>query len=314
MSPLQKLTTEVSSANAHLFAPRAAYRFTDIEGNVSTNDDQTAGQNPPYGAAINYWLKSAHDSASRVSISILDAAGNTIRTVRGTGRAGINRVYWNLRNDSSAAVRMRTKPSFNAEFEMSRDSTRVAPQMTRMSVLMPPGSYTVRLTADGQTYDAPLEVRRDPNTTPSDQEIRASTDMLLAIQKDLSTTANILGSIERLRAQLQRVSGGSDVRAQADAVEKKLMALEENIVDLRMTGRGQDEVRYPVKLGGQLNYLAGGISASDFSPTDQQREVQLLLSKQVADTRAALDRIQQTDVATFNQMLSAKGLKPIDTK
>jgi hypothetical protein len=54
--------------------------------------------------------------------------------------------------------------------------------------------------------------------------------------------------------------------------------------------------------------------ASDFAPTDQQREVQQLLSKELADTRAALERIQQTDVAAFNQMLSAKGLKPIDTK
>jgi hypothetical protein len=68
--------------------------------------------------------------------------------------------------------------------------------------------------------------------------------MLLAIQKDMSAAASTLDSIERLRAQLQRMSGPSDVRAQADALEKKLMAVEERIVDLRMTGRGQDEVRY----------------------------------------------------------------------
>jgi photosystem II stability/assembly factor-like uncharacterized protein len=313
LSPLQKLTSDVTSANAHLFAPRPAYRFTDVEGNYSSTDDPTAGQNPQDGAAINYWLKSAHDdSASRISISILDAGGNTIRTLRGTGRAGINRVYWNLRNDSSTAVRMRTRPMFNAEFDMGRDSTRVAPQMTRMSVLMPPGTYTVRLSVDGQTYDSPLEVRRDPNMTPTDQDIRASTDLLLAIQKDLSTTANTLASIERVRAQLQSVSGASDVRAQADALEKKLMAVEDNIVDLRMTGRGQDEVRYPVKLGGQLNYLAGGISASDFAPTDQQREVAQILSRQVTETRAALDRLMQTDLAAFNATLKSKGLKTIE--
>jgi hypothetical protein len=242
----------------------------------------------------------------------MDAAGNTIRTLRGTGRAGFNRVYWNLRNDSSAAVRMRTKPMFNEEFEMSRDSTRIAPQMTRMSVLMPPGMYSVKLTVDGQSYTEKLEVRKDPNQAETDQDIRASTDMLLAIQKDLSATANLLGSIENLRAQIQRAGGSADVKPAADALEQKLMTLEGNIVDLRMTGRGQDEVRYPVRLGGQLNYLAGGVAASDFAPTDQQREVQQLLSKQLSDTQAAFDRLKQTDLSVFNRTLTSKGMKAIE--
>lgn len=313
LSALQKLTPDVANANAHLYAPRPAYRFTDIEGNFSMNDDPTAGQNPPYGAAINYLLKAAHpDTGSNaVSIAILDPAGTVIRGLRGTGKPGLNRVYWNLRNDSTTAVRMRTRPSYNAEFEMSRDSTRTAPQMARMSVLMPPATYTVKVTVDGQSYTQPLVVKKDPNQAESDQDLRASTDALLELQNDMNATAKMLDTIERIRIQLQRIGGTAEVKSAADALEQKFMSVEGNIVDLRMTGRGQDEVRYPVKLGGQLSYLAGDISASDFAPTQSQLEVQKILETTLRDTRAALDKLIQSDLPAFNSIIAGKGLKAV---
>ena len=97
----------------------------------------------------------------------------------------------------------------------------------------------------------------------------------------------------------------------ADALEQKFMSVEGNIVDLRMTGRGQDEVRYPVKLGGQLGYLAGDISASDFAPTQSQVEVQKILENNLRDTRAALDKLIQSELPAFNTLITGKGLKAI---
>jgi photosystem II stability/assembly factor-like uncharacterized protein len=313
LSPLQKLNPTVTSANAHLFAPRPAYRFTDVAGNYATVDDPTAGTNPPDGAAINYWLKAAHtdSGATAPSIAIVDATGKTIRTFRGTGRKGLNRVYWNLRNDSTVTPRLRTRPLYNAEFRMDRDSTRSAPGVGRLTVLMPPGAYTVKLTVDGQSFTQPLEVRKDPNSSATEQDIRASSALLLELQRDINATAEILNSIESRRLQLQRLTNQPDLRASADSLDQKLIAVEQNILDLRMSGRGQDEVRWPVQLGGRLAYLAGGVAASDFTPTAQQREVQQLLAKQVIETRTALDRVIQTDIPAFNRLLSARGLKPI---
>jgi hypothetical protein len=124
----------------------------------------------------------------------------------------------------------------------------------------------------------------------------------------------MLTSVESLRLQLQRLAATGDVRTRADALEQKLMAVEQYILDLRMTGRGQDEVRYPVKLGGQINYLAGGVAASDFTPTSQQKEVQQLLANQMRETRSALDRLMQTDLPGFNEVLRSGGMKPIEVQ
>ncbi|MEO7502840.1 MAG: hypothetical protein ABIW94_09400, partial [Gemmatimonadaceae bacterium] len=180
------------------------------------------------------------------------------------------------------------------------------------SVLMPPGSYTVRLTVDGQTLSQPLEVRKDPNSSATDHDIRASNALLLDLQRDIEATAQMLNRIESARQQIQRLTSTPDVRAAADSLEQKLIAVEQNIVDLRLSGRGQDEVRWPVMLGGRLNYLAGGVGASDFTPTAQQREVQQLLAKQVVSTRAELDRVMQMDLMAFNRLLTAKGMRPIE--
>jgi photosystem II stability/assembly factor-like uncharacterized protein len=317
LSPLQKLTPEVANTAAHLFPPRPAYRFRDIAGNVAGNDDPTAGTNPPYGAAINYWLKAT--PASVPSIAILDGAGKTVRTMQGTRQAGVNRLYWDLRNETTKAPRMRTKPMYNAEFPLDSNGTRAAPGFGAISVLMPPGRYTVKLTVDGQSFTQPLEVRKDPNSGVSDQELRAATDLLATMQNGLNAAADMVNTIEAVRAQIGTLqaliasdASNAAIRAGSDSLEQKFIELEQKMQDLRMTGRGQDEVRWPVKLGGQLGYLAGGIASSDFAPTAQQRGVQQLLDKQVRDNRAALEQLIQRDLAAFNTLLRGRGLKTID--
>ena len=87
-----------------LFAPRPAYRFRDIAGNVAPSDDPTAGSESDRTArSINYWLKSAR--RERATIAILDAAGKTVRTLRGTatGRAQSRLLGSAKRADEDAA-------------------------------------------------------------------------------------------------------------------------------------------------------------------------------------------------------------------
>ena len=301
----------------HLFPPRAAYRFRNVNGNVSMSDDPTAGQNPPYGADINYFLKSA--PAATPTIEVVDAAGKTVRTMRGTQQRGLNRVYWDLRNDATRTPRMRTKPMNDPEFTMDPDGTRAAPGFGTLAVLMPPGRYTVKLTVDGQSFTQPLEVRRDPNERTTEQDIKASTDQLLALQADINNSADVLNSTEVVRAQIVTLQAqllndrkNADVKAQVDALEQKMLGLVGKIVDPRLTGRGQDEVRYPARAGAQLNYLANGIAGSDFAPTTQQREVSGVLDKEVKENRATFDQIIARDLAALNDLLKKRGLKTID--
>jgi hypothetical protein len=183
---------------------------------------------------------------------------------------------------------------------------------------MPPGNYTVRLTVDGREVSAPLEVRKDPNTGGSVQEIAAQTRTLTGLRDALNTTVDMVNQIEVTRAQLEMLrrliaddSAAADVRAATDSLEAKLKAVENDLQQLRLTGRGQDGVRWPAGLATKLTYVANGIASSDFAPTTQQEEVSATLIARVRERREALDRVVRQDLAAFNQMLARRNLRSI---
>jgi hypothetical protein len=244
-----------------------------------------------------------------------------VRRIRGTRNAGLNRVHWDLENESTRAPRMRTKPAYFPEFAMDSNGTRPAPGFGTLSVLMPPGRYTVKLTVGGRDYTRPLEVRKDPHSAGTLEEIRVQTDVLLAIQRDLQHAAEMVNTIEEARAALLQVSEKAtsgrtlgDIQSGALALEQKLSDVEERLQDLRISGRGQDGVRWPVRIGGQLAYVAATIASSDFAPTTQQRAVYAHLRQELRSARTALEEIVRRDVMAFNRLLSQRGWPTIDVR
>lgn len=117
-----------------------------------------------------------------------------------------------------------------------------------------------------------------------------------------------------MRVQLDaliRVAGEADVTATAKALHAKITDVEMTLIDLRLTGQGQDGVRFGGKLLSRLGYLSNGASVSDFRPTNQHVEVEAQLATEVAGQARALDQLLQRELAPFNEQLRAKGLPTI---
>ncbi|MHB1097445.1 MAG: VPS10 domain-containing protein [Gemmatimonadaceae bacterium] len=308
IGPLQQLTPEVTNSAAHLFTLRAAYRFRTITNPSSSYDDPTTGEDPEYGASINYWLKAPAEKAPM--ITILDAQGRTMRTLRGTNRAGINRVAWDLRDEPGAETRLYTSPRYAPYIAVGPEG-RVAPGTSRLSVLVAPGMYTVKFSAGGVEQQRPLEVRKDPNTAGSAAEIAEQVRLLEAIRADMNSGAAAVKRSEVVRAQLaglRRVATDPEVQRLADALDAKLADAEMPLVDLRQTGGGQDGVRFAAALLANLGYLANGLAGGDFRPTNQQVEVQALLKDLVRTHVGTIDGLLANDLAAFNAMLKAKNV------
>ncbi len=78
ITPLRQIDDKVIAGNAYLFAPELAYR---VRWNTNTDTplppDVPAGQNPPDGAILNYYLGSA--TSGDVTLEILDSSGKLVR-------------------------------------------------------------------------------------------------------------------------------------------------------------------------------------------------------------------------------------------
>ncbi len=78
ISPLRQLTDGVRAEGVHLFAPDTAIRF---EGGHATTT--SAGENPPAGVIVDYWLAKPLAPRDSLTLEFLDAGGKVIRRFRG---------------------------------------------------------------------------------------------------------------------------------------------------------------------------------------------------------------------------------------
>ena len=315
ITPLQQLTPQVLASDAHLFPPRAAYRFRDITRPAQPYNDPTAGENPPYGASINYYLKAA--SAEDVTITILDEQGQVVRSLTGPQASGLNRLHWDLRYELTKEVRLRTRPLYAPDVTLGPEGWRPLPgnrNPGRLSILAPPGTYTVQLSVGGRQLTQTLEVRKDPHSAGTEADIQAQMTMLFDLRRDLESAVDVVNQLELVRGQianLVQVVEDEAITEAGDELDQKLIALEGNLLELRLTGRGQEMVRWGSKLLGKMTYLANGLASADFKPTDQQLEVRKELEGRLRALQARLDAVLSGDLAAFNELLRSRNVPSI---
>ncbi|HPF70080.1 MAG TPA: glycosyl hydrolase [Candidatus Krumholzibacteria bacterium] len=103
------------------------------------------GANPPDGAVVSFWLRDLPEGP--VAVSIADSTGQVIRTLSSPGRAGLNRVVWDLQAD---------------EQHRFADPRRASP------VFVEPMTYTVTVAVDGLSAKADVVVRPYPGWQPAE--------------------------------------------------------------------------------------------------------------------------------------------------
>ena len=326
ITPLQQLTSDVASSEAHLFDPRPAYRFRPTTGgSMRMRYDAASGREPPEGASIHYWLSKEPEGPEApersVQLEIKNAAGETIRTLEGTTDTGINRVWWDFEGESSTEIKLRTKPLYADWVDLGPERWRHASGGgRRISVLEPPGTYTVALQVGGKEYSQKLQVLKDPHTKGTVQDIQAQTEMVRELRDDLNRAAEAINRIEWIRRQLldlkEVLTGLGDAEtivSDADELSGKFITLEEKLIQLKITGTGSDSLRYPIRLASHIAYLANGVAVDDFPPNDQQREVQQLLKARLQKYEHELQGLLQNELPTFNRTLAEHNLPRLVT-
>jgi photosystem II stability/assembly factor-like uncharacterized protein len=321
VSPLRQMGGEVAAADVHLFKPGPAYRFFG----GGTRPNPLVGQNPPNGAILYYTLKAEPKPNEEVTLELLDASGKVLRKLsskedkaeapgggdeEGFGpppaartipaKAGLNRFPWDLRVED--ASRFKGMILWGG--------------LTRGPVV-PPGTYQVRLTANGKSSTQPLEVRKDPRIASSDEEFRKQHDLLLKMRDKISETHDAITRIRDTRDQLKgaadRAKGNKAIADAADALDKKLTAVEEELYQTKNQS-SQDPLNFPIRLNNKLAALAGVVASGETAPTDQSYVVYEDLTGKIDAQLAKLRQVIDADVPAFNALVREQNVPAVVIK
>ena len=308
ITPLQQLTNEVTSSGAFLFAPRQAYRFHPITGPFAMFDDQSDGDNPPEGTPLNYWVSA--DVKDSVMISIKDAGNNVVRKMYHKGKAGLNRVWWDLREDPSTALVMRNKPLYAEWITLNDKRATKSPTSPKgIAPLVSPGTYTVILKVGDKEWSQPLKVLKDPNTEGTEADIVAQKGFMDQIKKDMSSAAEMVNQLEWIRRQgadlksIAEDQKNNEVVKEIESLEQRAIELENNLTQLKITGQGQGGTRWPAQVIEKLQYLGGTAEIADFAPADQYKEVHQVLQQRLQEDKNKFNQLIEKDLPAFHELL-----------
>jgi photosystem II stability/assembly factor-like uncharacterized protein len=248
VTPLRQVQSETFAADAHLFQLQQAWRFRwNKNTDTPLPPDEPAGDNPPDGAIVNYWLK--QDARSPIRLDILDASGAVVRTYSSADRvepplegrnipdywirpqqalsatAGFHRFVWDMHHDRPAVA------SFSYPIAAVNANT---PQVPYGSWAMP-GNYTVRLTVDGKAMSAPLVVKLDPRVKTPLAGLKLQYDTSRALDAALRRVATALqapgasrDALSRLQGQLTQLFGAVE-QSDAAPASQVLSAVKETL-------------------------------------------------------------------------------------
>jgi hypothetical protein len=307
------MTPEVAASDVHLFGARDAVRYRYGRGG---RGGAGAGDNPPRGAVLHYFLKEKPKGELKLEILDGEKVVNTFtskaepaeessvparfregRTVL-TTEPGVNRVVWNLNYTGPVTIK----------------GASGWPGAPTTGPLVNPGTYQVRLSANGQTLTAKLTVRPDPRVSVPPGDLAEQLRLALAVRDQISQVTQLVGKVRGVRTQLAgRIEAWKDNPRAAELVRQakelttKLDALEANLHNPKA------EIPYDLlahrggaKLYSQLSALFGAMAGSDGLPTQGMRELHAEQTRELEQWEAEWNALVAGDLVRFNE--TAKSL------
>jgi photosystem II stability/assembly factor-like uncharacterized protein len=268
---------------------------------------------------VTYYLKS---QPKQLTIDFLDARGQVVRSVNGNPprkpgegapggeddfprgpqgapmAAGMNRFTWDL--NSTGVV---TFPGM-----ILWGATQNGPAVL-------PGSYQVRLTADGVTQTQSFQILKHPLRPISDADLQFQFDLASRIRDKVNEANLAVIRIRRIKTDVaDRIKDApAEVRAAGELLAKALSTVEEDIYQVRNQS-GQDPLNFPIKTNNRLASLLRVAVSGEGRPTGN---VEPIFNDLVAELKAETDRLEKTiaeQLPPFNNMLQRNKRTPIDGK
>ena len=301
ISPFRELS--VANKEKITFLPvQDAYRFQTIQSMKNDGTSLIRGQNPAYGANLDFFLPDTN--AKEVIVKIQDMNGNEVRKITPQKTTqGVNRVMWDLRYERTRTPKLRVNPrgvdwvTYNKDgwrqlrtWDLDVNSGKLGPKAV-------PGQYRAVLKVDEKEFIQSFTLLKDPNTVGTMKDIKAQFQFLITLRETINENVDLINKIENLRHSLQNDYNTRDEEKTARDMDALLYEIESHLFDTKLTGAREDAFRNPNKIYGRLAALGSDLTrfGADFKPTNQQVEVFDVLSNRLETQQAAFELIMEND-------------------
>jgi photosystem II stability/assembly factor-like uncharacterized protein len=359
VSPLRQLDAGMTAATAppaHLFRPAAAWRLRrGLYTDTPLPPDEPAGTNPPDGAVIDYLLRGGPapgtgaaaglpatpgatpvpGAGEVVLVEIFDAAGGLVRRFSTADRPppvdprelpipmywvrpaaalpagpGMHRFVWDLRYPPPDAL--------NHEYPISAVVHDTPPEPLGPLVL--PGTYQVKLTAFGQSFQQPLEVRMDPRVRTHPNSLTGQLKLASGIAEAMARDAAALRQVKGVRGRLAALPAS----ARKGALGKAVAAFDAKAAAIAgSAGDGEGAAPAPparrrgaaaadlAQLNDDLGRLLVLLDGADEAPTTQQQAGFAELERRLGGALAAWDELRHRGLERLNARLQSAGMATV---
>jgi hypothetical protein len=331
ITPLRQLQDSIVKSPAHLFKPQSAFR---VRWNNNTDTplppDVAAGENPPDGAVIDYYIGA--NTNRPVTIEIKDSTGVLVRRYSsddpvpaddpqlnippywirppqklGTER-GMHRFLWD--------AHYKPVPGVAPNYPIAAVYRNTAPGATSPWAM--PGDYNVILTVNGKKYEQRLHLVMDPRVQTSAADLAQQFDTSMKMYNEWVALNAISEEARKIRSQL------AELRPKiTDATLKShVEAFAEKLQNVAGAGGGGFGGGGGAAAGGgarvtaasvmvRARTLFGLIEEADVAPTTQIMSAMPDVLKDAQDINQSWQGIKSTDLGALNRELRAAKLPAI---
>ena len=330
LTPLQQISSDIFAAPAHLYQPEVAIRVRrDANQDTPFPPEMPAGDNPPSGAVIDYYLKAA--PAGDITLAIYDSLGSVVRQFSSAPlpastepppnvpdywlerpeplakSAGMHRFIWDLRYPSPESLR------HNYPISALYGGTPADPR----GPFVVPGKYEVRLTVNGQMYRQPLEVKLDPRVTTPQEDLAQEFQLDQKLAAATSASFEAYHRVADLRAAIadrEKSMEHNDQATAALAAAKDLDTKAEAIGGLegaRNFSGGEKPKPSFALLNGEFGSLVTLVDSADAAPTSGMK---IAFDDYCGDLKTNLGQwnsLVSQDLAALNTQLNSLRIQPL---
>jgi photosystem II stability/assembly factor-like uncharacterized protein len=311
LSVIRELSSEATAGEVHLFSAPDAVRWTWHGGSRFAG---RAGQNPPAGALLYYWLK--EEPKGDVTIEILDEDGRLVRKMSSAEQEPTG--FSEYLEDEKEFLKKRALPKKKGVQRAVWDLTWEGAELIQGGLLdigypligptAIPGTYTVRLTVDGKTETTGLKLLPDPRSTVSQADLAEQLRFALEVRDAITRLTRASEQLRSVRRQLtarndllKKDSRATDLIKASEALLKKVDAVEEKLHNPKA------EIAYDILAmkGGAMLYsrlspLFEFVKSGNGPPTQGTRDVFAVVKADLESAETAWKEIVAGDLATLD--------------